>query len=162
MRNTASICIGLAGIALVLASIVPAVSDAAAGRGWPQGADSAPASGSGIARKGDMLGAYRPMARSEVVVSGIEGGPERSIWMRTRSGQIAYQASETAALTSAAKNVVLPRMPERMATTPTAPATRSAAAPASLGRGALPVGCERMVSVLVRSPDRDRIGRCIS
>lgn len=147
---------GLACAALLMAGFVPGVSDAASG---PAERDP-----TRMAVKGDLLTPHQPAAHVDVASTRLDGGAgESSILMRTRSGTVAYHADGAAAVTVAAKNVVLPPLPERMASpVRAAAATASVATPPSLVRGRLPVGCERLVSVLVNSGERDRIGRCIS
>jgi hypothetical protein len=145
--------IGLACAALLMAGFVPGVSDAASGQ--------AAAVESRVAVKGDLLMPHQPAAHAEVVSSRIEGDAEKaSVLMRSRVGALVYHSDAAARVTMAAKNVVLPPLPERMAAKPASPVASAAAAPTV--RGKLPVGCERIVSVLVKSAERDRIGRCIS
>lgn len=165
MSETPSTYVGLACAALVLAGFVPGISDAATGIGERHplaNSASGPASGS----KGDLLTAPRPVARNEVASIRIDG-EHAAISMRNRAGDVVYHADNAAGLSVAAKNVVLPPTPDRMkAPTETPVATQAPAlqgpAPAKAGPRKLPIGCERLVSVLVKSAERDRVGRCLA
>jgi hypothetical protein len=163
MPSTASTCAGLACVALVLASFVPGVSDAATGEGQVA---AAPAARTSVMRKGDRLQVHRGAVRQDVASTDVAGDPGRaSIFMRTRVGIVAYKADEVAGVTAATKNVSIPALPARMAAKPAAASTVMAApavASQPAARAALPVGCERLVSVLVKSSERDRVGRCLS
>ena len=162
MSETPSTYVGLACAALVLAGFVPGISDAATSKGHSSSAAS-PASSRVSGGKGDLLTAPRPSARHEVTIIRIEG-EHAAVSMRTRAGDLAYHADGAAGLSVAAKNVVLPRAPDPMtspAATPAAAAPEPAA-PALAGPRKMPVGCERLVSVLVKSAERDRIGRCLA
>jgi hypothetical protein len=156
MPNAPATYLGLACAAALLAAIVPGVSDAASSPGLPD----APV----IAHKGDRLASTQAAARRDVTSTRIDGAPgQASILMLTRDGAIAYHAQDKAGVTLAAKNVALPPLPDRMAAKQAPSGTAASAAPvAPAPRLRLPVGCERLVSVLVTSGERDRIGRCIS
>jgi hypothetical protein len=160
MSEKLSTYAGLACAALVLAGLVPGISDAATGID----AGRQPVTASAAAGKGDLLAAPRPVARHEVASIRMDGG-NAALSMRTRAGTVVYEADGTAGLSVAAKNVVLPPAPEPMkevappAAAPQAPVAQNAikAEPRKM-----PIGCERLVSVLVKSAERDRLGRCLA
>jgi len=159
MSEKPSTYVGLACAALVLAGFVPGISDAATGSSDRSSA-SIPVSGS----KGDLLAVRRPVARNEVTIIRIEG-EHAAVSMRTRAGELVYHADGAAGLSVAAKNVVLPPAPDRMTSPAVAPAARPEAAAPTLIKAEprkMPVGCERLVSVLVKSAERDRVGRCLA
>lgn len=155
MSEKPSTYVGLACAALVLAGFVPGISDAATGT-----RDRSSVSGS----KGDLLSARRPVARNEVTIIRIEG-EHAAVSMRTRAGDLVYHADGAAGLSVAAKNVVLPPAPDQMTAVAPVASARPEPAPPTLIKAEprkMPVGCERLVSVLVKSAERDRIGRCLA
>jgi hypothetical protein len=160
MSEKPSTYVGLACAALVLAGFVPGISDAATGTSGRSSA-SIPVSGGVSGSKGDLLTARRPTARNEVSIIRIEG-EHAAVSMRTRAGDLVYHAA--AGLSVAAKNVVLPPAPDRMTSPAVAPVAIPEPASPTLKAEArkMPVGCERLVSVLVKSAERDRIGRCLA
>jgi hypothetical protein len=94
----------------------------------------------------------------------MDGG-HAALSMRTRAGLVVYEADGTAGLSVAAKNVVLPPAPEPMkdvAPRAAAPEAPVAQVPAKAEPRKMPIGCERLVSVLVKSAERDRLGRCLA
>jgi hypothetical protein len=154
MPETTSTYIGLACAALVLAGFVPGVSDAAARLDSPA---------HHVSRKGDMLDVYRPVARAEIAATSVEGEAGRAVVsMRTRTGQVAYKADAAEAVTAIAKNVAVPPVPERKVGAAMSGRSATGLAAPATARSLVPVGCERMISVLVKSAERDRIGRCLS
>jgi hypothetical protein len=156
MREARFTYIALAGAALVLAGFVPAVSNAATGSADPGARAS-------VARKGDRLRSLQPAVRLEIANTHVVGDPGRSVvQMRTRAGDVAYSADGQVGITLAAKNVVFPPIPERMVMQPRRVAVEATQPASTRARNILPVGCERLVSVLVKSSERDRIGRCLS
>jgi hypothetical protein len=165
MSEKPSTYAGLACAALVLAGFVPGISDAATGVG-ERSSLMRPASGRILGTKGDLLTARRPVARNEVASIRIDG-EHAPISMRNRAGDIVYHADPAAGLSVAAKNVVLPPTPDRMKSRTDAPAATRAPAPQGSTQvraepRKLPIGCERLVSVLVKSAERDRVGRCLA
>ncbi|HEV7872978.1 MAG TPA: hypothetical protein VGO82_02460 [Enterovirga sp.] len=162
MSEKPSTYVGLACAALVLAGFVPGISDAATGTSGRSSA-SIPVSGGVSGSKGDLLTARRPAARNEVSIIRIEG-EHAAVSMRTRAGDLVYHADGATRLSVAAKNVVLPPAPDRMTSPAVAPVAIPEPASPTLKAEArkMPVGCERLVSVLVKSAERDRIGRCLA
>jgi len=91
-------------------------------------------------------------------------GEHAAVSMRTRAGDLVYHADGATRLSVAAKNVVLPPAPDRMTSPAVAPVAIPEPASPTVKAEArkMPVGCERLVSVLVKSAERDRIGRCLA
>jgi hypothetical protein len=166
MSEKPSTYIGLACAALVLAGFVPGISDAAAGLGAGRQADEISTAGR-PSSKGDLLTAWQPVARGEVSSIRIEG-QHASVSMRTRAGLLVYQADSAAGLSVAAKNIVLPPTPDQMASPAAAPTVvtqnpaAAVSAPAKSDLRKPPIGCERLVSVLVKSAERNRVGLCLA
>lgn len=158
MRAGVSSYLGLTCSAILLASLLPDVSDAAGRR-----ADTVPPAT--VAIKGARL--KMPRAAAHLDVASLRRDERHglsSVTMRTKAGAIAYHADDSASTTMVAKNVVLPPVPERMVAPPLVQTgTIAPIAPmSSEARGKPPVGCESSISVLVKLSATPRPGLCLS
>jgi hypothetical protein len=168
MPPTSRLC--LAACSALLACILPAASYGA-GQLTLEVAVERSKLPTGASRKGDRLRTLLGGVRKEIHSTQVEGvGSATRVTMRVRDGSVGFYTDPVAGVTSATKNVSIPPF----ADAPTMPlgrpkfiASESYQPPkveqeSKDSAAGLPTGCERVVSVLVRSTERDRVGRCIS
>jgi hypothetical protein len=108
------------------------------------------------ASKRDRLARPRPESLERVQSQTIMERPARVLTMRDRHGAVVYEAIEEARSTRVTKNAEVPSLPSIVAR----PA--SVERPREIGRSKVPVGCDRLVSALVRSASADQVGRCVT
>lgn len=146
MLGRGSMVATLAVTSAVLTSLLPNVSDAFG--------PSRSSLGTQVSSKGDRLtklppADIRPVASVEV--SGAQSGPD--IVMRDRGGAVVFMTSQDRGVARVAKNVQIapparpqePHLHER-----------------SRAHNKVPVGCERVLSALVRSAWASQISKCVT
>jgi hypothetical protein len=97
------------------------------------------------------LGRSGPAVAVESMGSSVE-----ALTMRDGTGRIVYEASHIDRTTSVSKNIVLPPLPSAVPPSPVVVRPRPPAGQA------VPVGCDRLVSALVKSALSSVAGRCVT
>ncbi len=119
-----------------------------------------------ISAKGDRLAPYvHSMSSSTVAAAVSSGGRENfTVTLRDRHGAVVYASDRLREVTRIAKNTEIAGIP--VPVEPAAQATDASMPTAPVRTAPLvrrvPVGCDRLVSVLVRSVAAEIPGRCMT
>lgn len=115
-------------------------------------------------RKGDRAAIVTQAPLAAVASAMTAGGSrDRVVIMRDAAGQIVYRSDAATSVTRASRGVQFTSVPVPTDEAQPAPSQPAATRPTHETRTRVPVGCDRLVSSLVKSAAASsRIGRCIT